>query len=146
MFVLVLLLSLALNEPPLPAGPLLVVPGQEQVPPTAAPPLVEPLVEPLTALASELAPPETPVLGEALTPPLMPPPLALPLAPVLALLFTLVLLLTLVFVFWFVLLLLVSAPDVDGLALGLDVAFWSVVVPWVPEPALVELDWFVVVV
>src|SRR6185436_19677310 len=102
--------------------------------------------EPLVALESLLTPPETPVLGEALTPPLIPPPLTLPLTPgvafVLALVLTLVLLLT--FVFRFVL--LESAPDVDGLALGLAVAPWSVVVPCVPEPTLVELDWFVVVV
>jgi hypothetical protein len=117
----------------MPAGPLLVVPGQLQEPPAAAPPPLEPLTDPLTALESLLAPPETPELGEALT---------LPLAFVL--LFTFVLLLTLVFV------LLLSAPDaalpeVDGLALGLEVADWSVIVPWVPEPMFVELDWLVVV-
>jgi len=110
-----------LIEPLTPAGPLEVVPGHWQEPPTTAPPLVEPLTEPLAALESLLTLPDTPVLGEALAPPLMPGALALPLTPVLALLFTFVLLLTLVFVF--VLALLSARPDVEGLALGLDVAF-----------------------
>jgi hypothetical protein len=95
-------------------------------------------MEPLTALESLLAPPDTPLLGEALT-----------LPPALVLLFTLVLVLVLLLTLVFVLLL--SAPDaalpeVEGLALGLDVADWSVIVPWVPEPTLLELDWLVVVV
>jgi hypothetical protein len=41
---------------------------------------------------------------------------------------------------------LLALPDVDGVAPGLAVAFWSVIVPCVPEPTLAELDWLVVVV
>ena len=59
-------------------------------------------------------------------------PLTLPLAPVLAVVFTLVLVLTFVFVLASPLTL--PLPDIDGLALGLDTAFSSDVVLWVPAP------------
>ncbi|HET7343581.1 MAG TPA: hypothetical protein VFL90_19105 [Methylomirabilota bacterium] len=98
--------------------PLTPAPGQLQLPPLSVPDVL-----PDTAPPLPLTPPLTFVLS-----------------------FTLVLLLTFVFVFALLLASPLMLPDDDGLALGLETAFWSVPVLWLPEPMLVELDWLVVVV